>query len=149
MRLLVHRTSNYFVLWNGKLFRAIFIVLRLFPKKNERTGILRSIYDSIGHWDAMTSRSFVTELKWGPIVHSNFPSYENTRDSFPCLSGPPKYHTKFHLLLTNIFHIFLMYFSGSRVPSPNNNTYIFVCIEHLTASPIAAAEINATSEAVI
>lgn len=72
----------------------------------ERTIIFSSLHDSIGHWDAQTTKHLVTDRFWRPKVHVYISSYVKKFNWFERLYGPLRFHTNVCLPQTNLFEAF-------------------------------------------
>lgn len=144
----IRRRAKSFVLWEGRLFRREGkSVVPVVPIVH-REGVLHFLHDSMGHWDANTTRKMVMERYWWPKVGKEVFRYVKTCDACQRMAKLPPYHTALTRPITSLFEVYSIDFSGKLPRTARGFQYLLICVEHLTGWPIVIPTMTATAEVV-
>ena len=141
--------AKKFLVWESRLFRRTFHGLRVVVPTSDREKVLKFFYDDIGHWDMKTTRQFVTGRYLWPIVYKDVRDYLKRCDGCQKARPIPKYKTTLRILISSLFRVFSIDFTGPSPATSSGNRFVLVAVEHLTGWPIAIPTANSTSQMVL
>lgn len=144
----VRRQSVRFVMWQGRLFRREGQKVVTVVPINHRSVVFRFMHDSMGHWDATTTRKMVSDRYWWPNVGKETFQYVKTCDTCQRMAKLPSYHTWMTRPITSLFEVFSIDFAGPLPQTRLRNRFLLACVEHLTSWSIVVPTRHTTAEVV-
>ena len=143
------RSAKRFMACNGQLFRRNNNGFRAIQPIEARRKIISAFHDEIGHWDLQTTKKFVLDRYWWPVVHRDVNDYVRGCDGCQKATPIPKYKTTLQFPMTSLFDTYSIDFAGPLPRTPSGKRYILIAVEHLTGWPITRAIVTSTPEEVL
>lgn len=148
-RQLEHKVGKHYVVWGGKLLKCTKDRLWVVPSTPLRAKASHFFHDSLGHWSAKTTLSFLTGRYWGPRMANYTEKFVRSCDACQRVKGLPKYKTNLFRPVTGLFEVFSIDFAGPiTITLTGESPHILICVERWTGWPIARGTRSATSDEV-